>query len=244
MRTVLVAMCPDRKHNGQCLLTFKGEKMKKALIVLFLLLIAATVFVSCKQEPEDPYKAYPFDGKTYKDPVADASVFEGTYLVGDYQYTSFFGYGNKFFVTLKSDGTFIISPQTGYLIPQDKACTTGTWSISGSTMTITVFGNTFSGTKNDVEGAGFSIKKSSYEGLLFAKLTDNPIDTTAFSNRKLDGLYMKVDSYGANYGYRFLTDGTVWYYSTDKKSSKGTYKISTNGTMINVNDSLFDNFSS
>ena len=52
---------------------------------------------------------------------------------------------------------------------------------------------------------------------------------------------MKVDSYGANYGYRFLTDGTVWYYSTDKKSSKGTYKISTNGTMINVNDSLFDN---
>lgn len=47
---------------------------------------------------------------------------------------------------------------------------------------------------------------------------------------------------GKNMAIDFLPDGTVWYYSTDKKSNKGTYKISTNGTMINVNDSVFDNY--
>ena len=213
--------------------------MKKSLIQIILLIIVLVLCFSCKQAG-DPYEAYPFDGKVYSDPEVDVSVLEGTYIVEDYLYSSFFGYGNSYFITLKNDGSLVISPKTGYFIPLDEAYSTGTWSLVGSTMTISVFEESFSGTKNDVEGSGFEIKKSSYDGIVFKKITNDQIDTTAFSSRKLNGLYMRTDSYGVNYGYRFLSDGTVWYYSTDKKSSKGTYKISTKGTMINVNNSLFD----
>lgn len=214
--------------------------MKRIIITLSSVLLLLALCVSCSMEQEDPNKAYPFDGKEYSDPTPNASVLIGTYLVGDYQVTNFLGYDKKYFVSIYSDGSFLITPQSGPVSAINQAPTTGTWLLDGSTMTITVFGSSIAGTKYDVEDAGFALKKNSNEGLVFAKLSDSFINTSPFNTRKLEGLFMRVDSYGAKSGYRFLSDGTVWYYSTDKKSSKGTYKISTNGTMLNINDSTVE----
>lgn len=204
--------------------------MKKYLFALLVVILVLTVFVSCNQEAK-----YPLDGKTYHEPTKDASVLEGTYIVAaPIGGSPIFSYGDYYWLCFKSDGTLTATPAwSSYGVLSDDYAT-GTWSLNGTTMTISVYGKSMTGTKSDVAGAGFAVRVTSNRGLSFAKMSDGQLSKV--TKDSIIGTWFKSDDYGNNYGYRFDSDGTCYVYSTDKTSYKTTWMLSTNGTKIRIGD--------
>ena len=210
--------------------------MKKISLVLIVLVFI--FIISCASEPEpakDPYMDYPLTGLVYVAPEKDTTELSGTYFVGDSLLPFFGGY---YLVSFKNDGTLLSTPSEYGLSSIDREMVEGTWNLVGSTMTIDVYDDTFSGTKVDAEGLGFAIKESSYNSLAFAKLSDTHLSSVSKSS--IEGLWFQTDDYGKNYGYRFLQDGTCYRYGTDGTSYKTTWQLSTKATKLRIGDE-FDN---
>lgn len=206
--------------------------MKKVLPII-LAIALLLVIVSCQEEPKDSYMDYPLNAVTYKEPTKDTSVLTGTYYVGDSGY-SLFQYGEYFWISFKDNGTLIATPAYKMLYASSKDKVEGTWSISGTTMTISVYDKSYTGTKYDVDGAGFGVRKSSYDSLALAKESNSLLSTVTKSS--IEGLWFIVNDYGKNYGYRFLSDGTCYQYSSDGSTYKTTWALSTNGTKILIGE--------
>lgn len=209
--------------------------MKKLLYLAILVLLLVLV-VSCTQEQKDSYLDYPLSGLIFSAPSCNASVFAGTYIGTDYL-SSLFGYGNYYHVSFRNDGTLTASPIKGLVGSKDDERVNGTWSLEGSSMTISVYGETFTGTKYDVQDAGFRIEKTSTDKVGFVK--ENDYQLSPVTSSSLAGLWFATDDYGKNNGYRFLSDGTVYEYQSDGTTIKNTWALSTKGTKILIGE-LYD----
>ena len=201
--------------------------MKKIICAFLLCALAFSIFISCKKEPESP-----LEGAVYKAPTYTASVLEGTYLVEDTGY-SFFSFGDYYWISFFDDGTLLASPAEGLTGAINEYCVRGTWIIEGNQMKISAYGKSYTGTKvNAFEKGGFAIKKSNYDGLIFAKISDQQI-----SHQYINGIWFKSDDYGRNYGYEF-SNGICYIYNKDGTEQKTTYSLSEYGTKILIGDSL------
>ena len=116
--------------------------------------------------------------------------------------------------------------------------TDGTWTIDGSSMSISVNGKTFTGTKTDVADAGFGVVKSSYDKLALAKISDSQLSIV--TSGSLEGLWFRANDYGKNFGYRFLSDGTCYIYQSDGTTIKSSWALSTKGTKLRIDNSISD----
>lgn len=213
--------------------------MKKLIIVFMCILLAFGLFVSCKEpEKKDPYMEYPLNGLVYKKPTADASVLSGTYLVDDSGY-SFFPIGERYWISLRDNGSLTASPAYGSTFGSSADRVEGTWSISGDDMTVSAYKKSYTGTKFDVEGIGFGISKSKYDCLAFAKQSDMQLSVNSKSS--IAGLWFTTNEFGQNRGYRFTSDGTAYTYQSDKTTIKETWLLSTNGTLMEIGDGWYYN---
>jgi hypothetical protein len=214
--------------------------MKRTFIstlVMIALLVTSIMIASCTQEQKDPYMEYPLTGKTYQEPSRNYSILAGTYYLGDYA-GSLVPYSEYYWVSFHNNGTLTMSPAYYSLYALDKAMTDGTWAIDGSSMTVSVGGKSFTGTKTDVPDAGFGVVKNSYDKLAFAKMSDSQLSVVTSSS--LEGLWFKTNDYGKNFGYRFLSDGTCYIYQSDGTTIKSSWALSTKGTKLRIENAISD----
>ena len=176
---------------------------------------------------------YPLSGLSYIEPTRNTQVFAGTYTGADYL-TNLFGYNNYYWVSFRDDGTLSATPQKGSITAIDKEEVNGTWSLDGTTMTINVYGESYTGTKYDVAGAGFGVSKSSTDKVAFAK--ENDYQLSPVSSSSIVGLWFTTNDYGKNFGFRFLSDGTCYVYQSDGTTSKRTWALSSKKTKILIED--------
>lgn len=206
--------------------------MKKLLFTV--LIIFTILFTSCFLEPKDPYEEYPFKGQTYSEVTGDGSQLTGTYIAADGYYggSGIFNYGEYYLVSFKSNNTCIVTYCYGPVYNYYKnEYYEGTYTDNGSTFTLNFGIYSYTGNKTDLFQkttglkAGFKVSKGTYNSISFAKLSDSIIDVSYWQKSRLNIFCGISNKFGETSGYRFLENGTYYYYSTDGTTYKGTYTI-------------------
>lgn len=229
---------------------------KKSLFVLIGLVSLLLLFAGCSPNQtkteenetkkamgtgadQESYATYPFTkGTTIAEPTADISKFVGTYIYAPYGSSAYSGYE---YVSFLSNGTVVAFDYAPTAWTSASEVRKGTWSLSDGKLTAS-FGDV-SYTNSEIgyveESKVFRIKSISAGSYsfydVFLKQSDSTVDAGIYTDTsKIVGLWGRTDDYGNVSGYRFTSDGYVYYYGYTGTVAKRTYQMSNKKTEIRM----------
>lgn len=200
-----------------------------ALLVVLLLSVSCSPVSEGTLKPNNDYSVVPFSSGMDIEPI-DGSVSKS--MVGTYVVSVYGNLYQNYIVSLYQDGTVKAIGEGGTLSSTTELMS-GTWSIPMDGKISIKIGTVLDYTEKPYDYDKWDQNRymriedhrTSYYlyFTLFKKISECTMDTSIYSDQsKFAGLYAKSDDYGKVTGYRFLPDGTAYWYSSESVDGKGT----------------------